>query len=40
MDTERLYAEYVNTSFVKSVEPVVIDRALQRWAGMMSHLVG
>ncbi|MDP9382543.1 MAG: aspartate aminotransferase family protein [Chloroflexota bacterium] len=28
MDTEGLYAEYVNTSFVKSVEPVVVDRAL------------
>jgi 4-aminobutyrate aminotransferase len=28
MDTERLYAEYVNTSFVKGIEPVVVDRAL------------
>ena len=28
MDTERLYAEYVNTSFVKNIEPVVVERAL------------
>ncbi len=28
MDTERLYSEYVNTSFVKGIEPVVVDHAL------------
>lgn len=28
MDTQELYAEYVNTSFVKGVEPVVVERAL------------
>jgi 4-aminobutyrate aminotransferase len=28
MDTEELYHEYVNTSFVKGIEPVVVERAL------------
>jgi hypothetical protein len=26
MNTEQLYSKYVNTSFVKAVEPIVVER--------------